>query len=220
MKTDETVQPPAKGEMSEAQIKLVEARAAVARLEQEIGIPEQASTESAKPQTIRTEIVVAIKPSQREPDFGGGDSSVSGVPTHYYLSYVTGTGQQETVQCTRDIWLWLQQMTPWFDVHAEWILDKDSSKKIVAVLRKPHLRQGPLANRFDASPDDLVLQKTGNVYEPVSLPLRFTSGVLQEALTAMNEAGNVKPGNVVGRFVIKKMQSDEQSTVVALDIKN
>jgi hypothetical protein len=166
------------------------------------------------------EVVACIKPCHREPDYGdkpSGDNK-STVPSHYYITYVTTFGQQQTVPCTRDVWRWLHDSTPWFDVHAEWIFNKQGGT-VVGIIRKPHLRQGPLATRFNADPDDLVLQKTGNVFEPVTLPLRFTPAVLKEALDSLNEAGNVKPGNRVGRFIVKQVQSDDQMTVVVLDFK-
>ena len=158
---------------------------------------------------LTTEIVERITPAQ-----------MASSPSGYFLSYVTTDCQGETSPCTEEIWRWSEQFSPWYDSHTNWILHKDALGKILAVTRKPILRQGPLGNRVNSGPDDLVLLKTGNVYEPAILPAKFSdNAVLQEALDGMNAAGTVKPGNTIGRFIVKQMLIDEAQTVAVLGFK-
>lgn len=197
---------------------LTEARKLVQELEQK----QQTGDTSGLPSEVKltTEVVLNINEPARHPDFGDAPYDAGAEPTHCYITYVDRNNQRRTSRCSAEIFRWQRAVNPWSDVHAEWIFHKDPAGQIVTVIRKPILRQGPLAARSNASPYDLVVQKTGNVYEPVTLPANYTAEILQEALDAMNNAGRVSAGNTVGRFQVKQIQADEQLTVVVLTLKD
>jgi hypothetical protein len=172
--------------------------------------------ETVKSNAVRTIIVASILSPQQDPTV---DPS-TGDPVDFFITYVTQDGQQITKSCLRDVWVWVEQAKPSYDVHADFILNIDSSDKVVGVVRKPHLRQGPLSPRLNVDRENLVLQKSGNVYEPVTLPYRFSTPVLQEAIEAITKAGNVKPGNKVGRFIVKQILSEVDGIdLVVLDME-
>jgi hypothetical protein len=165
---------------------------------------------------IATEVVERITAPQRHPGYDETRKA-----TLYYISYVTTGGTAVTKECTKEVADWNLQSQPEYDVHAAFILNINlDNQQVIGVVRKPHLRNGPLSTRLNIDPNFLILQKSGNNYEPINLPLRFSSPVLQEAIQALNAAGHVRPGNKLGKFVVKNVLASEveDADLVVLDI--
>jgi len=165
--------------------------------------------------------VSSLLPARRHPDFGDipvvNEPGANTAPTHFYLSMVDLGCQTRTLRCSREIWEWSEQFRPDSDVHASWILSKNADGIIVTVTRKPHLRSDPFGSKFNSDPNDLVLMRIGNQYEPTNLPIRFTNH-LQDAIAALNDAGNVKPGNRLGRFVVRQVYADDIQSLVSIGL--
>lgn len=168
------------------------------------------------PERTYNEVITAFKPCGILP-YPNPDATEGEDPTIYHVTVVTSSSQQENRRCTLEVYRMVENTKPQFEVHSDWIL-KIHSKKVVDFTRKPRIRQGPLAINLGDYQEKLVLQKSGNRFEPVTFPYKFQTPVLENAIAAMNSAGSVREGDRVDKFSVVKVIENSDNQLVVLDI--
>jgi len=176
----------------------------------------QVEKKAANP--IRNFVVSRIVPDHRLPDVTTNAEGQE-VPTTWYITHIKD-GVQTVDQCTEEVWKWAQLSKPWNDTRVRWIINADITKKprlIVGVMRHPQLSQGPLSPRINIDPSHLQLQKLGSTFEPLNLPIDFQTPVLEEAVEAMNKAGNARVGEILGgKFKVHQVIDMDDTKIYVL----
>ena len=170
-------------------------------------VAEPAVKTDAETPKLKRIIVSAFKPAQIGPSQG-----------KFYISYVSQAGQEVTMPATEEIYKWTRVARPETECHTDWVINVDHNDVAVGVIPKPHLRQ-VLPSQMVTDGKHMVLVKSGQSYSPVQLPERFDVESLSEAIDLLSKTTSYRTGEKLGRFMIKQVVSDTESTYVALDLQ-